>query len=138
MKKASTGARKRLLSSWEKQHVLSKNRAFDLIPTKPSHLRPLLDVGWTCTLLPHTVGVSQEEVVGAFTKAALGEQLAAADVHRKPRTLQQDVRRSFAGLHHQSSSLERDTKQEFLMSRSETKGFFKTLKLKTEWEKTKA
>lgn len=86
----------------KRQHVFSKNNQlmFPLIPANYLHLRPLLDVLWTCTLLPYTKGVSQEKVVGGLTKPALGEQLAATNVHGKPGELQQDFRRSFTGLHH--------------------------------------
>lgn len=64
------------------------------------YLRPLLDGCWVHALLPHTVHVCQEDVIRRFTKPALGEQLAAADAHRKPGMLQEDLRGSSEGLHH--------------------------------------
>lgn len=64
------------------------------------HLRSLLDGGGVHALLPHTVRVCQEDVIRRLPEPALGEQLAAADAHREPGTLQEDLGGSSTGLHH--------------------------------------
>lgn len=112
VKKALTGARKRLFNSWEEENKnylakVNKHWSFDFLflfidclIVISVYLRPLFDGCWVHDLLPHAVHVCQEDVIRRFTKPALGEQLAAADAHRKPGTLQEDLRGSFTGLHH--------------------------------------
>lgn len=64
-----------------------------------AHLRSLLDGRRVHALLPHTVRVCQEDVIRRLPKPALGEQLAAADAHREPGMLQEDLGGSSTGLH---------------------------------------
>lgn len=65
-----------------------------------AYLSSALDGGRVHPLLPDTLHVCQQDVVGRFPKPGLGKELAAADAQRKPGSLQQDVSgRGSAALH---------------------------------------